>query len=162
MFLAHISKLISISFFTMPNSFLFSHFFCSLYISILKKKKILKFACSYICLNVFMNYIFQRVWSRLVIQILALHGFAQIHGCLVAVNGYFFSFFSGRAKYETNHCVPYWISLTNGLTNYFFFFPPQCSLICESTNVFPRRCSKCKSTEALWFLWCVAGCTDNI
>lgn len=99
-----------------------------------KEKKILKFAYNYHCLNVFMNYIFQRVWSGLVIQILSLHGFAQINCCLVAVKGYFF----WKSKIQNNDCVPFWISLTDGLTNYFFFlyfFSPSifswiCSVVC--------------------------------
>lgn len=93
-----------------------------------KEKKILKFAYNYSCLNVFMNYIFQRVWSGLVIQILSLPGFAQINCCLVAVKGYFF----WKSKIQNNDCVPFWISWTNGLTNYFFFLYLMMPLKLES------------------------------
>lgn len=46
----------------------------------------------------------------------------------------FFFFFISKTKYELNDSVPFlpfWISLTNGLTNYFFFCH-QYSLICVS------------------------------
>lgn len=121
---------------------------------------ILKFAYNYICLNLFMNYIFQRVWLGLVIQILSLHGFAWINDCLISVNGYFFLFFLKSKIWNKWLCA-----ILDQFDQWFdklLLFSPQYSLICESTNVFSWRYSKCKSIEALWFFQYVVGCADNI
>lgn len=100
-------------------SFLTSSVVCGVFSSFRIEMYILKFAYDYICLKLFMNYIFQRVWSELVIHIFSLQGFAQINDCLISVNGYFFLlFFKSKIR---NEYVSFWISLTSGLTNYFFF-----------------------------------------